>query len=78
VEPVEPIIEAVVSASAGPVVVAGSIDSAERIKAATRLGAGGFTIGGAVFERALPAGPTLAEQVEWTLSTAVAAAAVVG
>jgi hypothetical protein len=74
-EPVEPIIDAVVRASAGPVVIAGSIDSAERIEAVTRLGAWGFTIGGAVFERALPAGSTLSEQVEWTLRIAEAAAA---
>jgi hypothetical protein len=75
VEPVEPIIGAVVEASAGPVVIAGSIDSAERIEAVTRLGAWGFTIGGAVFERVLPAGPSLSEQVEWTLRTAAAAEA---
>ncbi len=75
VEPVEPIIDAVVKASAGPVVIAGSIDSAERIQAVTSLGAWGFTIGGAVFERVLPAGPSLVEQVEWTLRTAEEAAA---
>ncbi len=75
VEPVAPIIDAVVKASAGPVVIAGSIDSAERIQAVTSLGAWGFTIGGAVFERVLPAGPSLVEQVEWTLRTAEEAAA---
>jgi hypothetical protein len=74
-DPVEPIIDAVVRASAGPVVIAGSIDSAERIEAVTKLGAWGFTIGGAIFERVLPAGPSLAEQVEWTLRTAAEAAA---
>lgn len=77
VEPVEPIISAVVKASSGPVVVAGSIDSAERIEAVTQLGAWGFTIGGAAFERVLPAGPTLSEQVEWALQTAAAAEALV-
>ena len=76
-EPVEPIIGAVVKASAGPVVVAGSIDSAERIEAVTRLGAWAFTIGGAAFERVLPAGPSLSEQVEWALRTAAAAEALV-
>lgn len=75
VDPVEPIIDAVVRAASGPVVVAGSIDSAERIEAVTRLGAWGFTIGGAIFERVLPAGPDLVDQVEWTLRTAQAAAA---
>lgn len=67
---VEPIIAAVVRASRGPVVVAGSIDSAERIEAVSRLGAWGFTIGGAAFEFALPADATLRAQVEWTLETA--------
>ncbi len=76
-EPVEPIIGAVVKASAGPVVVAGSIDSAERIEAVTRLGAWGFTIGGAVFERVLPAGPSLSEQVDWALRIAAEAEALV-
>ena len=69
-DPVEPIIDAVVRASAGPVVIAGSIDSAERIAAVTTLGAWGFTIGGAVFEFALPAEPTLRAQVDWALETA--------
>jgi hypothetical protein len=72
--PVEPIIEAVVQASRGPVVVAGSIDSAERIRVVTELGAWGFTIGGAIFEFALPAEPTLRAQIAWTLETAKRAA----
>jgi hypothetical protein len=69
------IIRAVVAASAGPVVVAGSIDSAERIGVVTELGAWGFTIGGAVFEGVLPAGPSIREQVDWTLECARDAAA---
>ncbi len=74
--PVGPIIEAVVRASRGPVIVAGSIDSIERIQEVTTLGAWGFTIGGAVFEFALPAEPTLRAQIEWTLETAARAAAI--
>lgn len=73
--PVEPIIEAVVKASRGPVVIAGTIDSAERIRAVTELGAWGFTIGGAVFEFALPAERTLRGQIAWTLETAKRAVA---
>jgi hypothetical protein len=73
-DPVEPIIDAVVRASAAPIVVAGSIVSAEQIAAVTSLGAWGFTIGGAVFEFALPAAATLRAQVEWTLGTAARAA----
>jgi hypothetical protein len=73
--PVEPIIDAVVRASRGPVVVAGSIVSEAQIRALTLLGAWGFTIGGAAFEHALPAEPTIRAQVEWALTTAARAAA---
>lgn len=76
-DPVEPIIDAVVRTSPKPVVVAGSIDSADRIAAVTSLGAWGFTIGGAVFEFALPAEANLRAQVEWALATAEQAAGAV-
>lgn len=72
--PVEPIIGAVVQASRGPVVVAGSIVSEAQIQAVTALGAWGFTIGGAAFEHALPAEPTIRAQVVWALETAARAA----
>jgi hypothetical protein len=72
--PVEPIIEAVVRASRGPVVVAGSIVSEEQIRAVTRLGAWGFTIGGAAFDGVLPASPDIRSQVEWALAAAARAA----
>ena len=68
--PGEPIIEAVVRASRGPVVVAGSIVSADQIEAVTGLGAWAFTIGSAAFESALPAEASLVAQVEWALETA--------
>jgi hypothetical protein len=74
IDPVEPIIDAVVRATVKPIVVAGSIDSAERIAAVTSLGAWGFTIGGAVFEFVLPADASVRAQVEWTLETAARAA----
>ncbi len=64
------IIRGVVEVSKGPVVVAGSIDSAERIRAVTELGAWGFTIGGAAFDGVLPAGPSVREQVDWALACA--------
>lgn len=73
--PVEPIIDAVVRASRGPVVVAGSIVSEAQIRALTDLGAWGFTIGGAAFEQALPAEMTIRAQVEWALETAARATA---
>jgi hypothetical protein len=66
----EAIIAAVVGATEVPVVVAGSIGSAAQIRAVTSLGAWGFTIGGAAFEHALPAPPTIRAQVEWALSAA--------
>ena len=74
VEPVEPIIDAVVRKSAGPVVVAGSVTNERQIRAITSLGAWGFTIGGAVFDHALPAEPAWRAQVVWALEAARVAA----
>lgn len=61
------LVAAVKAASAGPVIAAGSVDSAERIRALAAAGVWGFTIGGAVFEGRLPAGPSVPEQVGWVL-----------
>ena len=72
-EAAEPIIGAVVRASRSPVVVAGSIVSAEQIRAVAQGGAWGFTIGGGAFEFALPAASTLPAQIEWALETAATA-----
>lgn len=66
VDPIE-LTRAVVVASDGPVVVAGSIDSAERIRGVAGAGAWAFTIGGAIFDGVLPGGPDLGAQIEWTL-----------
>jgi len=68
------LVRAVVEASAGPVIAAGSVDSRERIDALAAAGAWGFTIGGAIFDRRLPAGPTVRDQVECALGFAQAAA----
>lgn len=67
---VEALVEAVVQAAAGPVIAAGSVDSVERIRTLGRLGAWGFTIGGAIFEGRLPAGPSVREQLEAALAVA--------
>jgi hypothetical protein len=67
VDPVE-LTRAVVEASAGPVIVAGSIATLEQIEQLDRAGAWGFTVGGAVFERRFPGGPTVREQVEAVLA----------
>ena len=64
------LITRVIGASSGPVVVAGSIDSAERIRTVSRAGAWGFTVGGAVFERAFVPGGSLRHQVEEVLRLA--------
>ena len=66
VDPLE-LTRAVVAASSCPVVVAGSIDSAERIRGVAEAGAWAFTIGGAIFDGALPGGPDLRSQIDWTL-----------
>lgn len=67
------LIRAVVAASAGPVVVAGSIVTAEQIGVVTEAGAWGFTIGGAVFDRRLVPGGSVRDQIVWTLDAARAA-----
>lgn len=61
---------AVVEASRGPVIAAGSVDSAERIRALADAGAWAFTIGGAIFEGRLPAAPDVRAQVECALELA--------
>lgn len=61
------LVRAVVDASTGPVIAAGSVDSAERINALAAAGVWAYTIGGAIFDQRLPAGPTVREQVECAL-----------
>lgn len=68
------LVRSVVDSSSGPVVAAGSVDSAERIEALARAGAWAFTIGGAIFDRRLPAGDSIREQVECALAMSAAAA----
>jgi hypothetical protein len=60
----------VVDAVGIPVIAADSVDSGARIAALDRLGAWGFTVGGAVFERVFPAGPTPREQILSILASA--------
>ncbi|MGA7273090.1 MAG: 1-(5-phosphoribosyl)-5-((5-phosphoribosylamino)methylideneamino)imidazole-4-carboxamide isomerase [Acidimicrobiia bacterium] len=62
--------EAVVAAASGPVVAAGSVDSAERIRALAGAGVWAFTIGGAIFEHRLPGAPSIPDQVNWVLEVA--------
>lgn len=68
------LVRAVVAAADGPVIAAGSVDSMARIQALTDAGAWGFTIGGAIFDQKLPAGPSVREQVDRALAMTAAAA----
>jgi len=61
---------AVVQASAGPVIAAGSVASVEQIATLDAAGAWGFTIGGAVFEGRLPGGPSISAQIRAVLAAA--------
>ena len=61
---------AVVAASAGPVIAAGSVVDAAQIRTLAAAGAWGFTIGGAIFEGRLPGGPDVAAQVRAVLDMA--------
>jgi len=61
---------AVVRSAAGPVIAAGSVASTDQIRVLAAAGAWGFTIGGAIFEGKLPAGPSVAGQVRAVLAAA--------
>lgn len=58
---------AVVSASAGPVIAAGSVVDFDQIRLLECAGAWGFTIGSAIFEGKLPGGPDVPAQVRAVL-----------
>jgi hypothetical protein len=68
----------VVGASSGPVVVAGSIVTAEQIRRVASAGAWGFTIGGAIFEGRLPGAPDLAAQIREVLEITAGACPAAG
>lgn len=54
------------------VVNAGSVDSADRIRQLDDHGFWAFTIGSAALDHSLPAGDSLAEQLRWVLTQAIA------
>ncbi|BBY62068.1 1-(5-phosphoribosyl)-5-((5-phosphoribosylamino)methylideneamino)imidazole-4-carboxamide isomerase [Mycolicibacterium helvum] len=64
------LISSTVSRSAGPVIVAGSVTSAEQVRTIADAGAWGFTIGGAVFSNELDARPGLESQLTTALQYA--------
>jgi NAD(P)H-dependent flavin oxidoreductase YrpB (nitropropane dioxygenase family) len=59
---------AVVEASDGPVIAAGSVTSAAQIDTLAAAGAWGFTIGSAIFDGLLPGAPDVAAQVREVLA----------
>jgi hypothetical protein len=61
---------AVVDASHGPVIAAGSVTSAAQIHTLAGAGAWGFTIGSAIFDGLLPGAPDVAAQVRAVLAIA--------
>lgn len=61
---------AVVKASHGPVIAAGSVVSEEQIKGLAAAGAWGFTIGGAIFDGILPGEKDVVSQVRTALAFA--------
>jgi hypothetical protein len=67
------LIQAVVGAASGPVIVAGSVSSLGQIRDVAAAGAWGFTICGAIFEGLLPGSPDIADQIKAVLSAASAA-----
>lgn len=69
VDPLE-LTAAVVKASHGPVIAAGSVVSEAQIKGLAEAGAWGFTIGGAVFDGILPGEKDVVSQVKTALAFA--------
>ena len=69
---IEALTRAVVAASEGPVIAAGSVVDFDQIEMLARAGAWGFTIGSAIFEGKLPGGPDLAGQVRAVLDASAA------
>jgi hypothetical protein len=67
---VDALVDAVVKATSLPVVAAGSVDSAARIRALAERGVWAFTIGTAALDRVLVPGAPLAEQLRFILDAA--------
>ncbi|HLZ85463.1 MAG TPA: hypothetical protein VKQ54_18015 [Caulobacteraceae bacterium] len=72
----EALMRAVCQAAAGrPVVIAGSLDRAERLAAVVAAGASAFTVGTAALENGFPCAPRLADQLTYILQARDRAAA---
>jgi NAD(P)H-dependent flavin oxidoreductase YrpB (nitropropane dioxygenase family) len=69
---VDALVEAVVGATTLPVIAAGSVDSAERIRALDERGVWAFTIGTAALDGVLVPGEPLEHQLRYALDAAAA------
>jgi 2-keto-3-deoxy-6-phosphogluconate aldolase len=67
---IEDLTRAVVNASAGPVIAAGSVVDDHQIRLLASAGAWGFTIGSAIFDNLFPGAPDVAAQVRHVLDVA--------
>ena len=67
---IEDLTRAVVNASAGPVIAAGSVVADDQIRMLASAGAWGFTIGSAIFDGLFPGAPDVAAQVRHVLDVA--------
>ncbi len=67
---IEELTRAVVNASAGPVIAAGSVVNDDQIAMLDAAGAWGFTIGSAIFDGLFPGAPDVAAQVRHVLKVA--------
>jgi len=68
---VKELIESVQASTDLPLVIAGNVDSYERIREMKRLGVWAYTIGGAIMEKRFLPGRDEAEQIKTVLSTMV-------
>jgi len=71
---VEALVRAVVAASEGPVIAAGSVADLQQVDLLARAGAWGFTIGSAIFENRLPGGPGVRGQIDAVLEASATVA----
>jgi uncharacterized protein related to proFAR isomerase len=69
---IEALTRAVVNASQGPVIAAGSVVSDEQIAVLASAGAWGFTIGSAIFDGLISGAPDVPAQVRHVLKVASA------
>ncbi len=67
---IDALVEAVLSAASLPVIVAGSIDSADRIQSLADRGVWAFTVGTAALDRKLVPGAPLPQQLAYILEVA--------